>query len=243
MIPGLVLAALLAVVAYVIGSRQDVPLPPRVDAAGRWAAFRSALGILAMPVIVLGGIYGGIFTPTEAAAVSAFYSVFLAVTTYRTTTSELLDMLVSSSATASLIMLILVAANLVGYALTAERVPHAAFEWVRSLELNRYVFMLALMGVYIVAGMFLEIISIILITVPILLPILHSMDADLIGFAILLVVNMELAVISPPIGLNLFVISGISRVPVIDVFRGTLPFAAVLFVMMVAMVFIPGFVF
>lgn len=243
MLPGLILAVLLGVVAYVIGSRQEVPLPPKATAAERVTALRKAAGILVMPVIVLGGLYAGLFTPTEASAIAASYSIVLAVTAYRTKLSDLLDMLIASAATASLIMLILVAANLVGYALTNERVPHLAFEWVRSFELNKYVFMLALMGVYIVAGMFLEIISIILITVPILLPILLAMHVNLIGFAILLVVNMELAVISPPIGLNLFVISGISRVPVVDVFRGTLPFAFVLLVMLVAMIFIPGFIF
>ncbi|MGA0598451.1 TRAP transporter large permease [Enterovirga sp. CN4-39] len=243
MLPGLTLAVLLGLVAYVIGRRQSVPLPPKASAAERLAALKKASGILLMPAIVLGGLYLGIFTPTEASAIAASYSIILAVTVYRTKLSDLLNMLIASAATASLIMLILVAANLVGYALTNERVPHLAFEWVRSFEVNKYLFMIALMGVYIVAGMFLEIISIILITVPILLPILVAMDVNLIGFAILLVVNMELAVISPPIGLNLFVISGISRVPVVDVFRGTLPFACVLLVMLVAMIFIPGFIF
>ena len=243
MVPGLVLAVLLGIVAYVIGSRQEVPLPRKATTGERLAALRNAAGILVMPFIVLGGLYAGVFTPTEASAVAASYSILLAVVAYRTKLSDLLDMLIASAATASLIMLILVAANLVGYALTNERIPHLAFEWVRSLALNKYVFMLALMCVYIIAGMFLEIISIILITVPILLPILISMDVSLIGFAILLVVNMELAVISPPIGLNLFVISGISKVPVIDVFRGTLPFAMVLLLMLVVMIFIPGFIF
>lgn len=240
MIPGLILAFLLGVVAYVIGARQNVPLPRKATRAERLKALRGAAGILAMPVIVLGGLYTGVFTPTEASAIAASYAIVLAVTVYRTTAADLLDMLIASASTAALIMLILVAANLVGYALTNERVPHLAFEWVRSLDLNRYVFMLALMGVYIVAGMFLEIISIILITVPILLPILNAMDVNLIAFAILLIINMELAVISPPIGLNLF---GISGVPVLDVFRGTLPFALMLLLMLVVMIFLPGFLF
>ena len=131
-------------------------------------------------------------------------------------------MLTGSASTATMILLILAAANLFSYALTSEWVPHLIFDYLTRLQLERWQLLLMLMLFFIVAGMFLEVISIILITMPILLPVLTSANIDPIHFAILLVVNMELAVITPPIGLNLFVISAISNVPVIDVFRGTL---------------------
>ena len=149
-------------------------------------------------------------------------------------------MLTGSASTATMILLILAAANLFSYALTSERVPHSIFDYLTRLQLERWQLLLMLMLFFIVAGMFLEVISIILITMPILLPVLTSANIDPIHFAILLVVNMELAVITPPIGLNLFVISAISNVPVIDVFRGTLPFALVLVLFLLALMYMPG---
>jgi C4-dicarboxylate transporter DctM subunit len=119
-------------------------------------------------------------------------------------------------------------------------VPHAVFEFLTRLQMDRWQLLLMLMLFFIVAGMFLEVISIILITMPILLPVLTAAGIDPVHFAILLVVNMELAVITPPIGLNLFVISAISKVPVIDVFRGTLPFALVLVLFLLGLMYMPG---
>ena len=191
------------------------------------------------PVIVLGGIYSGIFTPMEAAAVSCVYALALALF-YGQTARKLLAVLTDAATTSSLIMLILAGAQLFGYAMTNERVPHAMFDFVSSMDLSKAGFYIGVMLFFLVIGMFLEVISVILITMPILLPMLAGFDINPIFFGIFVILNMEIAVITPPIGLNLFAISAISEVPVMRVFRGCVPFVLLLFAFMVAMVFIPG---
>ncbi|MBJ3774148.1 TRAP transporter large permease [Acuticoccus mangrovi] len=239
-LPGIALAAILCAIAYVVGRRTETARSPRRSWAERVTATRRSLGILFLPVIILGGIYSGIFTPTESAAIACIYALLLAVTVHRVSLTALPRMLTTAAATASMVMLILAAANLFSYGLTAERVPHAVFEWLMALELDRWQLLLGLMLFFVLAGMFLEVISIILITMPILLPVLAASGIDPIYFAVLLVVNMELAVITPPIGLNLFVISAVSGVPVTEVIRGAVPFVAVIVVFLLALMYLPG---
>ena len=240
MLPGICLATILGVVAYFMGRRSGVAPSPRRSWAYRMSETRQAGGVLLMPVIILGGINTGLFTATESAAIACVYALGLAVVVFKVPLGEIPRMLTGSASTAAMILLILAAANLFSYALTSERVPHAIFEFLTRMQLDRWQLLMMLMLFFIVAGMFLEVISIILITMPILLPVLTVAEINPVHFAILLVVNMELAVITPPIGLNLFVISAISKVPVLDVFRGTLPFALVLVLFLLGLMYMPG---
>lgn len=239
-LPGLALAGLLCLAAYWFGSRSGVAPSPRKTMAERLAVTRKAGGVLAMPVIILGGIYTGIFTATESAAIACVYALGLAVLVYGVRIRDVPAMLTSSAATATMILLIIATANLFSYALTAERVPHAMFQWLMGLQLERWQLLLGLMLFFVVAGMFLEVISIVLVTMPILMPVLTATGIDPVHFAVFLVVNMELAVITPPIGLNLFVISAISGMPVTQVFRATIPFAIVIALFLLALIYIPG---
>jgi C4-dicarboxylate transporter DctM subunit len=240
LVPGLTLAFLLAVAAYIMGVRSGVPPEPRRSAAQRYLATKRAVGVLFLPVIIFGGIYTGIFTATESAAVACVYSLLLAIFGFRTPLSQLPRMLTYAAATSALIMIIIAAANLFSYVLTSERIPHVVFQWITGMELSRIELLSLLMLFFIVCGMFFEVISVILITMPILVPVLQAMDVSLLFFAIILVLNMELAVITPPIGLNLFVISAISKIPVIQVFRGAAPFALIILGLLMAIVLIPG---
>jgi C4-dicarboxylate transporter, DctM subunit len=236
---GMVLTVLLASVAYIYGRRSGVA--PRSKAS--WleirAAFISSIGVLLSPVIVLGGIYSGIFTPMEAAAVSCVYAIFLTLL-YGQSLKEILPMLTSAASMSSVIMLILAGAQLFGYLLTNERVPHDMFIFISSLELTRSELIIAIMLFFLLAGMFLEVISMILITMPILIPVLAGFDINLVFFAILLVLNMEIAIITPPIGLNLFTISAITKIPVMRVFQGCIPFVIILAVFLTIIALTPG---
>src|SRR5690606_27514076 len=140
---------------------------PRQPWGVRLKAIRRAFGVLMMPVIILGGMYSGMFTPTEAAAVACVYALFLALV-YRTPLSYIPGMLTASSMTSGVILLILTSANLLSYALTAERIPHSVFTYVIGLDLAYWQILGILMLFYFVCGMFLEVISVILITMPIL---------------------------------------------------------------------------
>lgn len=240
LVPGLLLAFLLGLAAYVMGRRSGVvPSEPK-PMAERWIATRRAAGILVLPVIIFGGIYSGIFTATESAAVACMYALGLALFGFGTRVRDLPRMLTTSAATSAMIMFIIAAANLFSYVLTTERVPHGVFEWLMAFELSRTELLIGLMIFFVFCGMFFEVISIILITMPILMPVLQAADVNVLFFCVLLIINMELAVITPPIGLNLFVISAISKVPVLQVFRGTAPFAAIIMLLLIALVFIPG---
>lgn len=238
-IPGLLLATCLGVAAYVIGRRSGVPPEPRQPMSVRLRAAWDAAGVLLMPILILGGIYSGITTATEAAACACVYALVLAMF-YGSSMSEFLDVLTRSTAAAGMILLILGAATLFSYALTYERVPHLFLEWMTGIDLSPTALMLILMAFFIVCGMFLEVISIILIVMPILIPVLVAYDISLVHFAVLLIINMEIAVISPPIGLNLYIIAMTAKVPVHEVFRGTLPFLGVLLAFLAAMTFLPG---
>jgi len=149
-------------------------------------------------------------------------------------------MLTLSASTAGMIMLIIAGASLFSYALTAERLPQQIFEFISGLDLSGWQLTTALMLFFLMLGMFLEVISVILITMPILIPLLNASQIDLTHFAILLILNMELAVITPPIGLNLFVISAISKVPVMEVFKGTLPFIGAVLIVLLGLMYLPG---
>jgi C4-dicarboxylate transporter DctM subunit len=236
---GLALTLILAVVAYIYGRRSGVAPRPKATFQEIRKAFVASFGVLMSPVIVLGGIYTGIFTPMEAAAVSCVYAIFLALS-YNQSLLQTLPMLTSAASMSSVIMLILAGAQLFGYLLTNERVPHEMFLFISSLELSRNELIIAIMLFFLLAGMFLEVISMILITMPILLPVLAGFDINLVFFAVLLVLNMEIAVITPPIGLNLFTISAITKIPVMRVFKGCVPFVIILAVFLAVIALTPG---
>lgn len=236
---GIALTLCLVVVAYIFGCRSGVKPLPRATFSERMKAFRGAIGVLLSPVIVLGGIYSGIFTPMEAAAVSCVYALVLALL-YGQNLKQLLAILTDAATSASIIMVILAGAQLFGYAITNERIPHELFNAITGLDLSRAGFFIGVILVFLVIGMFLEVISVILITMPILLPLLAGFGIDPVFFGLFVILNMEIAVITPPIGLNLFAISAISNVPVMRVFRGCVPFVIVLVMFLLGMVFIPG---
>lgn len=238
-IVGLLLTVVLAFVAYLYARKSGVEPRPKASLREIRYAFVAGIGVLLSPVIVLGGIYGGFFTPMEAAAVSCVYAILLALS-YGIGVRALLPILTSAATMTSVIMLILAGAQLFGYAVTNERVPHEMFNFITSLELTRNELIIAIMVFFLIAGMFLEVISMILITMPILLPVLAGFDINLVFFAVLLVLNMEIAVITPPIGLNLFTISAISNMPVMRVFRGCVPFVMILVVVLVVVALTPG---
>lgn len=238
-IVGLLLTFILALAAYIYARKSGVPPRPKATWAEIRQAFVAGIGVLLSPFIVLGGIYGGFFTPMEAAAVSCVYAILLSFS-YGHSIASLFPILTSAASMSSVIMLILAGAQLFGYVITNERVPHEMFAFISALDLSRNELIVAIMLFFIVAGMFLEVISMILITMPILLPVLAGFDINLVFFAVLLVLNMEIAVITPPIGLNLFTISAISNVPVMRVFKGCIPFVLILVVFLALMALSPG---
>lgn len=237
--PGLVLGFAFCVYVALIGDTVRTLPEGRTEAARRpdftemRAVVFRALPVVALPVLILGGIYSGMFTPGQAAAVSVAYATILSLTLYRSPEMPPLWRIVSESGRlAAAILLIMAATSVFGYIITQNRVPHDFAQFMGMIGVTAFTFMLMVNGLLLLLGCFLEIISVILITLPIFLPMLEELGIDPVHFAIIMIINMELAVITPPIGMNLFVISSISNTSIVKVFRGTLPFVAIMLAML-----------
>jgi len=206
-VPGLMMALIFAVYCMV---QATVSGDVRQDWIG-WkkcgAAVRTSIWALLMPPIVLGGIYLGIFTVSEAAAIGCVYALFVGIVIYRNFGwSELWETAFETVRTTAMLFMILAAAGMFGHAVTIIRLPAELVELVVAQGLTALHFVLAVMGVIFILGMFLETISIILITTPIVFPVLVKLHVDPVWYGILLMINLELALITPPVGMNLFVI-------------------------------------
>ena len=185
----------------------------------RWAILKENIWGLFLPILVVGGIYTGLFTPTEAAAVGTFYSIIITFFVYRTV--KLRDM--------SEILAIMIGAMLFGFILTALQAPQALMALVTDAQVSRWLIFIGINIVLLALGCVLETVSIILITLPMLYPIVKSLGFDLIWFNVVMLINMELALITPPVGMNLFVIKGISPDSTIgQIIQGSVPFAIIM---------------
>jgi C4-dicarboxylate transporter, DctM subunit len=226
LIPGIMMALLFAIYCVALGyarkgQRQASWTGWRLVAG----AMRKSVWSLIMPPLVLGGIYLGVFTASEAAAIGSIYALFVGVVVYRNFGLRDLGITAYDTVrTTSMLFMILAAAAMFGHAVTIIRLPIQLMESVTQMGLGPMQFILVVMAVIFVLGMFLETIAIILITTPIVLPALMGFDVNLIWYGILLMINLELALITPPVGMNLFVIKGVADAPLAEVIRGALPY-------------------
>jgi len=229
-IPGLVLTAILIVYA-VYRSKRGGYVP--IEAASwpeRFRVTRRNLWGIALPFLILGGIYTGVFTPTEAAAVGLTYSLFITLFIYRTLgPRDLPDICLKAVGTSCMIALIISGALLFGRVLTLIEIPQRLTALIIDWKLSALMFVLAMNILMLFLGCILETVSIILLTVPLVAPILEALKIDPIWYAIVLTVNMEMALVTPPVGMNLYVINGLSDdIHMSEVIRGVAPFIVIL---------------
>ena len=199
-----------------------------------WASFKDASWGLFVIVIVIGGIYGGIFTPTEAAAVSAVYGFFVVKFIYKDLKwTDIPDVVKSSAGTAAMIMFIIANAMVFAYLLTIQQIPQSLAQWIVDMHFNKIIFLIFLNILLLAAGNFMEPSSLIMILAPLLFPGAMKLGIDPIHLGIIITVNMEIGMLTPPVGLNLFVASGISGMDIQGVIKASLPwFFALLFGLM-----------
>ncbi|MBP1931065.1 TRAP transporter large permease [Ammoniphilus resinae] len=239
-LPGLLLGGVLLISAIIHARINNYGRLPKETMEQRWKKSGKAIWGFALPVLILGGIYTGIVTPTEAAFVASFYGVIVSVFIYREMNwKKFIEVTKESINITAMIFLIIASAMIFGMFLTTEQIPQDFTAWVESHAANKWIFIIAINLMFFILGMFLEAIAIILITLPILLPVLTMFDINVIHFAIIMTINMELAMITPPVGLNLFVVSGISKEKVGAVVRGVLPFFALMILALVLVVIFP----
>ncbi|AAK02357.1 TPA: C4-dicarboxylate TRAP transporter large permease protein DctM [Pasteurella multocida] len=240
-VPGLLLGVALMVAIYIVARIKNLPAQPRASVKEWFRAARKAIWGLLLMVIILGGIYSGIFTPTEAAAVAAVYSFVVAVFIYKDIKlSECPRVLLESGKLSVMLMFIIANAMLFAHVLTTEQIPQLITETVTKMELSPWMFLIVVNIVLLIAGAFMEPSAIILILAPILFPIAVQLGIDPIHLGVIMVVNMEIGMITPPIGLNLFVASAVSKMPLTAVIRAATPWLMLLLAFLIAITYIPA---
>lgn len=241
-VPGLVLTALLVVYAAYRSVRGGYQRLEPASWQERMQRTRKNIWGLLLPVIILGGIYSGVFTPTEAAAAGLAYSLFITLVIYRTLNlRDLPEIGLKSAATSCMIALIITGAMLFGRVMTLLEVPQFLTETIIAWKLSPFMFVAAMNILMLLLGCILETVSIILLTMPLVTPIMHALGIDPIWYAIVLAVNMEIALVTPPVGMNLYVISGLDKdIRMVDTIRGIAPFIVVLAIFLLLTMLFPA---
>ncbi|CAM8652563.1 DctQ TRAP-type C4-dicarboxylate transport system, large permease component [Comamonadaceae bacterium] len=242
-LPGFLMAAAMMVVVHLIAVKRNMPRDEPVPRS-QWAGlvFRGALP-LSMPIVLLGGIYSGAFTPTEAAAVAALHALILAAVVFRALTWRSFWGVVMESARGSAIITLILAGSFVlNYAFTAEGVPQGMAMWVDSMDLSKLQFLLLVNLMFLVLGCFLDVSVLLLVFVPMLLPAAKLLGVDLVHFGVLVVLNMMIGLITPPFGMLLFVTKALTGIPIGEMIKEGLPFLVMLLGLLLAITCFPQIV-
>ncbi|HZL30009.1 MAG TPA: TRAP transporter large permease subunit [Pseudolabrys sp.] len=239
-IPGIMLATMLGLTTFYRAWKNDYPRMPKATWAEALQAFRDSIWGLLLVIIVMGGIYAGIFTPTEAAAMSAVYAFVIAVFVYRDMKlSDVPRVLLSSASMSAMILYIITNAVLFSFLMTSEQIPQAMTSWIVGSGISWVEFLLFVNILLLVAGNVMEPSSIVLITAPILFPIAVALGIHPVHLGILMTVNMEIGMCHPPVGLNLYVASGIAKMGITELTIATLPWLLTMLVFLVLVTYIP----
>ncbi|MFC3529423.1 TRAP transporter large permease [Paracoccus mangrovi] len=239
-IPGLMLATMLGATTYWRARKNNYPRMERAGWAERWTAFRESIWGLMLIVIIMGGIYGGIFTPTEAAAVSAVYAFVIAVWVYKDIKlRDVPKVLLSSAAMSAMLLYIITNAVMFAFILTSEQIPQTLSDWIVGLGLGKIGFLLVVNVMLLFIGMVMEPSAIVLIMAPILYPVAVKLGVDPVHFGIMMVVNMEIGLCTPPVGLNLYVGSAISKLGLTDVTKAATPWILTALTFLMLITYIP----
>ncbi len=239
-VPGIMLGIMMMVVTYVgavrLGFKREAPQPFKI----RLKKMKDASWGLMTIVIVIGGIYGGIFTPTEAAAVAAVWAFFISVFIYKDIKlKDIFNVSLESAKTTAMIMFIIANAMIFAHFLTIENIPQMITQSLISANVDKIMFLLLVNIILIIAGSFMEPSAIIMILVPLLLPVAVALGIDPIHFGIIITINMELGMVSPPVGLNLFVTSGLTGMSIKDVIVAAFPWTMTILVGLLLVTYIP----
>ena len=242
-VPGFLMAGLMMVVVHFIAVKRNMPREAKIPLK-EWPAivYRGALP-LSMPIVLLGGIYSGAFTPTEAAAVAAFHALVLAGVVYRALTWRTFwGVIMESTRGSAVITMILAGSFILNYAFTAEGVPQAMALWVDSMHFSQIGFLLMVNVMFLVLGCFLDVSVLLLVFVPMLLPAAKLLGVDLVHFGVLVVLNMMIGLIHPPFGMLLFVTKALTGIPIGEMMKEGWPFLVMLLLLLLAMTLFPQIV-
>jgi tripartite ATP-independent transporter DctM subunit len=243
-IPGLMIALSMSVLAFFIAKKEGHPYrKERVTLQEFWSTLKEASYSLLMPLIIIGGIFSGLFTPTEAAAIAVAYALFIGLFVFRTLTfSDILECLAKSALTTSIILLIIGFANVFGWILALERIPQSLATFLLSLNFNRVTFLLVVNVFLLFMGMFMETGANAILLGPILMPIAIHLGIHPLHFALVMLVNLNIGLITPPLGVCLFVAAPIARISLGQLTKAIFPFVIAEVIALLLITFIPELV-
>ena len=240
-VPGLCLSFLLGATTWYIAKKNNYPRLPRATWGERYRAFRESMWGILLIVVVIGGIYSGKFTPTEAAAMAAVYAFFISVFVYKDLKlSDVPKSLLSAAAMSSMLLYIITNAVLFSFLMTSEQIPQAMAAWMTSQGFGLVVFLLLVNIILLVAGNFMDPAAIVLIMAPILFPVAVKLGVDPVHFGILMAVNMEVGLCHPPVGLNLYVASGITKMGITELTVSVWPWLKTMIAFLILVTFWPA---
>ncbi|MCM0044803.1 MAG: TRAP transporter large permease subunit [Burkholderiaceae bacterium] len=239
-VPGLMLAFLLGLTTWLLARKKGYPRLPKAALGERWQAFRQSLWGLLLIVVVIGGIYSGAFTPTEAAAMSAVYAFLIALFVYRDMGwRQVPKVLLDSAAMSAMLLYIITNAVLFSFLMTSEGIPQSMAGWMLDMGLGPIGFLLVVNLLLLLAGNVMEPSSIVLIMAPILFPVAMALGIDPVHFGIIMVVNMEIGMCHPPVGLNLYVASGITKMGITELTIAVMPWLLTMLGFLLMITYLP----
>ena len=239
-IPGLLLSLAQMGVIAVQARRRNFPVLPRPTRTHAIETVKTTLPALFLPVILLGGIYSGAVTPTEAAAVAAAYALVLALFWYRSLPlRKLVDVLIESSRSTAIVAVTIAGALVMNWVVASEQIPEAVGAWMVSRDMSPAMFLLAVNILFLILGCFLDTLLMLLVLVPILMPAVVGLGIDPVHFGVTIIINMMIGLVTPPMGQLMFLISGVSGIPVGAIIREVWPFLIVLVALLFVLVYVP----
>ena len=241
LVPGLLMGFALMVVALLVGRKSDLKTLPKASRKERWLAFKDAFWGLMMPVIILGGIYGGIFTPTEAAAVSVVYGLFVGIFIYKKIRlKEFYALLLDTTSTTATVMFITAAASLLAYVLTRARLDVAISSALQNATGgNVIVFFIIVNIILLIAGCFLDSTSALYIFTPLFVPVAQALGVNLIHLGVVMIVNLAIGLFTPPVGVNLYVACGVGNVNLKQISKAVVSLIIAALIVLLLVTYIP----
>jgi len=240
---GLLMGAALMVVVATAARRDDLPVEPPLAPGTVLPVLRQSLPVLLLPVIMLGGIYSGAVTPTEAAAVAAAYALLLACGFYRALSFKgAVNLFVGAARSTAIVALVVAGALLINYVVAAEQIPNKIGDWIGGLHVSPLGFLLIINLLFLVLGCFLDTLLMLLVIVPIAMPTIRELGIDPVHFGVTTVVNLMIGMVTPPYSELLFVVTGITGIPLTSMYRHIWPFIVALTLALLLMLFFPQIV-
>lgn len=240
-LPGILIGGSLILLVWFLSKRKGYQGDTGITWSIRFKAFKEAILALLMPVIILGGIYGGIFTPTEAAVVAVLYSFIVGVFVYREVTwKSLVEIFSKSAITTSIIMIIIANAGMFGWILTREQVPQKVAAFFTAFSDSPYVFLIMVNILLLFVGMFFETSAAIIILAPLLTPVAMALGIDPVHFGMIVIVNLAMGMVTPPVGVNLFVAAQVANIKLERLTKALIPFFIVLVLNILIISYVPA---